>query len=229
VTLRVFFQSDPSQISYSQLHLMNQRFLQVTSALCASTMLFAGCANIKDDQQRTKTEGALAGGALGAVLGGALGYAAGGRSGLAVGAAAGAAVGGAGGYAYGSKVAAKKKGYASDEERLRSMISEARSERQSAESYNTSLRRVISQQRSEITRIASARKSGQNVRADAGKVDKNISANLSDMNKQLERKQSVASEVKTTLAETPSGADKQNVLQVSGRADQLWSLFADNH
>jgi hypothetical protein len=72
-------------------------------------------------------------------------------------------VGGAGGYAYGSKVAAKKKGYASDEERLRSMISEARSERQSAESYNASLRRVISQQRSEISRIASARKSGQNV------------------------------------------------------------------
>jgi hypothetical protein len=42
-------------------------------------------------------------------------------------------------------------------------------------------------------------------------VDRNISANLSDMNKQLERKQAVASEVKTTLAETPSGADKQQL------------------
>jgi len=190
---------------------MNYRLLQASSVLCAATLLFTGCANIKDDQQRTKTEGALAGGVLGAVAGGALGYAIGGRSGIAVGAATGAAAGGAGGYAYGSHVAAKKKGYASNEERLRAMISEARSERQSAESYNASLRRVIAQQRSEISRIASARRSGQNVGSDANKVEKNISANLSDMNKQLERKQAVASEVKTTLAETPSGGDKQQL------------------
>jgi uncharacterized protein YcfJ len=133
---------------------MNHRIIQLSSILCASALLLTSCANIKDDTQRTKTEGALAGGVLGAVAGGALGYALGGDRGLAVGAATGAAAGGAGGYAYGSHVAEKKKGYASNEERLRGMISEARSERQSAESYNASLRRVISQQRSEISRIA---------------------------------------------------------------------------
>jgi uncharacterized protein YcfJ len=190
---------------------MNPRLLQLTSALCALSLFSTGCANIKDDQRRTKTEGALAGGVLGAVAGGALGYALGGRSGLAAGAVTGAAVGGAGGYAYGSKVAAKKKVYASNEEKLRAMISEARSERQSAESYNSSLRRVIAQQRSQISQIASSRRSGQNVRTDASKVERNISANLSDMNKQLERRQAVASEVKTTLSESPSGSQKQQL------------------
>jgi chromosome segregation ATPase len=191
---------------------MKLPLLQATSIVCAGAMLFTGCTNIKDDQRRTKTEGALAGGVAGAVLGGLLGAATGGgASRIATGALAGAAVGTAGGYAYGSHVAKKKGNYASQEAKLRAMIGEARSERRSAESYNSSLRNAIAQQRTELGRISSARKSGQNVRSDAQRLERNLDGNIERTSGELKRKEGVLTEVKATLAESPSSSEKQQL------------------
>ncbi len=191
---------------------MNTRILQATSLLCAGSLLVSGCANIKDDTQRTKTEGTLAGAVGGAILGGLIGAATGGgtRS-IVTGAAVGGAAGGVAGHAYGSHVAKKKTGYASEEARLRGMISEARSERQSAESYNASLRKNISSQRSELASIKAAKRSGQNVRGDASRLEQNLDANISRSNSELKRKDAVLVEAKDTLSSAPAGADKSQL------------------
>jgi uncharacterized protein YcfJ len=191
---------------------MNHRLIQLTAVLCAGSLLFTGCTNIKNDTTRTKTEGTLAGAGLGALLGAGVGALAGGggRS-IATGAVVGAAAGGAAGYAYGSHVAKKKQGYAASEERLRAMIGRARSERQSAEAYNSNLRRAITQQRSELNRIASAKRSGQNVRGDADRLRKNLDGNIERTNDQLEHKNEVLNDVRETLNDAPAGADRSQL------------------
>lgn len=187
---------------------MNFNIIRFTSAIAAGAMLFSGCANIKDDTQRTKTEGTLAGGVGGAVLGGLIGAATGrGTRGIVAGAAAGGAVGGLAGHAYGTKVAEKKQGYAANEARLRQLIGEARSERQSAERYNASLRSAISQQRSQLASI----RSGRADRAAASKLRRNLDGNLSQSQEQYQRKQAVASQVKATLDDAPAGESKQQL------------------
>lgn len=188
---------------------MTHRLLQVTSVACAGALLFSGCANIKDDQQRTKTEGTLAGATAGAVLGGLIGAATGGSTRSIVGGALiGGAAGGYAGHRYGSHVAEKKQGYANEEERLRGMIAEARSERQSAEAYNASLRRAISQQRAELASIKAAKRSGQNVRSDASRLQRNLDANISRSNSELKRKDAVLVEARQTLNSAPAGSQK---------------------
>lgn len=191
---------------------MNHRLVQLTAVLCAGSFLFTGCTNIKDDTTRTKTEGTLAGAGLGALLGAGVGALAGGggRS-IATGALIGAAAGGAGGYAYGSHVANKKKGYAASEERLRGMIGRTRGERQSAEAYNSNLRRAIAQQRSELNRISSAKRSGQDVRGDAVRLRKNLDGNIERTNDQLERKTETLNDARETLNEAPAGADRSKL------------------
>ena len=191
---------------------MNHRLLQLTSIVSAGALLFSGCANIKDDQQRTKTEGTLAGATAGAVIGGLIGAAAGGdtRS-IVSGALIGGAAGGFAGHQYGKKVAAKKKGYANEEERLRGLIADARSERQSAEAYNASLRNAISAQRTELASIRSARRSGQNVSSNSARLERNIDSNLSRSKSELRRKDAVLTETREALDSAPAGADRQQL------------------
>lgn len=191
---------------------MKLRLLQATSVLCASTLFFSGCTNIKDDRQRTKTEGTIAGATAGALIGGLIGAATGGgaRS-IVSGALIGGAAGGFAGNKYGTHVADKKQGYANEEARLRSMIGQARSERQSAEAYNASLRRAISDQRSELASIRAARKSGQNVSSNASRLNRNIDANISRSNSELKRKDAVLVEAKQTLDSAPAGSNKSQL------------------
>lgn len=191
---------------------MNTRILKATSLLCAGTLLFSGCANIKDDTQRTKTEGTLAGAGLGALAGGLIGAATGGSTRSIVGGALiGGAAGGVAGHAYGSHVAKKKTGYASEEARLRGMIAEARSERQSAEAYNASLRKNISAQRSELASIKAAKSSGRNVSSDAARLRSNLDSNISRSNSELKRKDAVLIEARETLNSAPAGSDKSQL------------------
>ncbi|MEO8350250.1 MAG: hypothetical protein ABI680_00880 [Chthoniobacteraceae bacterium] len=187
---------------------MNNNVIRFSAAIAAGSLLFAGCTNIKDDTQRTKTEGTIAGVAAGALLGGLIGAATGGggRS-IATGAVAGGAVGGLAGHKYGTEVAKKKQGYAANEARLRQLIGEARSERQSAERYNASLRSAISQQRTQLARI----RSGQADRAAAAKLRRNIDGNLSQSKAQYDRNNAVTSEVKATLDQAPASQDKKQL------------------
>jgi len=191
---------------------MNHRLIQLTAAFCAGSLLFTGCTNIKNDTTRTKTEGTLAGAGLGALLGAGVGALAGGggRS-IATGAVVGAAAGGAAGYAYGSHVAKKKQGYAATEEQLRAQIGRTRSARQSAEAYNSNLRRAIAQQRSELNRISSAKRSGGNVRGDADRLRRNIDGNIERTNDQLQDKSAALNEARETLSGAPAGAERSKL------------------
>ena len=102
-----------------------------------------GCANIKDDSTRTKTEGTLLGGGLGAGLGALVGGLAGGSQGALIGAGIGLGVGALGGFFVGKHVADKKAEYASREDWLDACIEH--SERLNAETrqYNAHLRHDI--------------------------------------------------------------------------------------
>ena len=189
---------------------MNIRILKATTLLTAGTFLFAGCTNIKDDDRRTKTEGTIAGVGAGALIGGLIGAATGGGTQSIVrGAVAGGAVGGYAGHKYGEHVVEKKHGYAANEARLRELIGEARSERVSAQRYNASLRGAIAQQRSELASI----RSGHADKAAAGKLARNVDGNLSQSQNEYQRKEKVSEEVRSTLAEAPNGADKQQLQQ----------------
>jgi chromosome segregation ATPase len=209
---------------------MNHRLLQFTAVACAGSLFFTGCANIKDDTTRTKTEGTLAGAGLGALVGAGIGALAGGAHGrgIAAGAAIGAAAGGAGGYAYGSHVARKKQGYAASEERLSAMIDNARSERQSAEAYNSNLRRAIAQQRTELDRLSAARRSGQSIDGDANRLRRNLDGNIERTNEQIQHNNEVLGQVRETLNGTPDGADKAKLQAEYNSLSKEKALLSQN-
>lgn len=113
--------------------------------LACAVLVISGCANIKDDGTRTRTEGAGTGAAIGAVAGGLLGQVLGGDTkSTLIGAAIGAAVGGVGGYAYGDHVAGQKEQYAKEEEWLDACIAQAQQKNQELVAYNQDLLHQIS-------------------------------------------------------------------------------------
>ena len=126
----------------------------------------AGCAN---DQQTTKTQGAVIGAVGGAILLGGLGAALGAVSGNSsnitrfaiAGAAAGAALGGMEGYKWGERVAYKKSQYATSEERLKLNIQHASNARQAAEKENKSLQDDIAELRQQIQKLSADAAAGQ--------------------------------------------------------------------
>ncbi|RBP43661.1 hypothetical protein DES53_10559 [Roseimicrobium gellanilyticum] len=132
---------------------MKNLFLRSTAAVTALAFV-TSCANIKDDQTRTRTEGTLAGGALGAIAGGIIGH----QSGRGFeGALLGAGIGSLAGLAVGDHVARKKAKYASQEAWLDACIAQAERVNANARSYNRSLSSKISNLES---RYASAKASG---------------------------------------------------------------------
>ena len=132
---------------------MKKFFLQSTAAVTALAFV-TSCANIQNDQDRTRAEGTLAGGAIGALAGGIIGN----QSGRAFeGALIGAGIGALGGLAVGDHVARKKAKYASQEAWLDACIAQAERVNSNARSYNRSLQSKISNLES---RYASAKSSG---------------------------------------------------------------------
>jgi len=122
---------------------MKRKTSWVMVVLCM-LLTISGCANIKDDGTRTRTEGAGTGAAIGAVAGGVLGQILGGNTkSTLIGAAIGAAVGGVGGYAYGDHVAGQKEKYAKEEEWLDACIAQARQKNQEIVAYNQNLSQQI--------------------------------------------------------------------------------------
>ena len=132
---------------------MRTSTIRSTAALTCIAFL-ASCTNIKDDQTRTRTEGALAGSLIGGGLGAIIGH----QSGAGLeGALIGAAVGGLAGLAVGNHVANKKAAYASQEAWLDACIANAEKVNAQARSYNNSLRSKIASLES---RLAAAKASG---------------------------------------------------------------------
>lgn len=128
-----------------------QTAVVLTAALMAS---LSGCTNIKDDSQRTRTEGALTG----------------------------AAVGGLAGAAAGDSVAKKKEGYARQESALDSQLAGLNRQIEARQKYNAGVREFVSaRERQLATVLASDRSEGltvaefdlrTSVNAEVGKVDR---------------------------------------------------------
>lgn len=126
----------------------------VVALMLCVIVAMSGCANIKDDGTRTRTEGAGTGAVIGAVAGGLLGQIIGGDTkATLVGAAIGAAVGGVGGYAYGDHVAGQKAKYAQEEDWLDACIAQARQKNQEIVAYNQDLGQQIDKLKQETAAL----------------------------------------------------------------------------
>jgi len=130
---------------------MKTCFFRLSAAITASAML-ASCANIQDDQDRTRAEGALGGAVLGGIAGAVIGnqdrHHGHGHS--WAGAATGAAIGATAGLAYGDYVARKKANYARTEDWLNACIDEAEQTNKRAVAYNDKLSSQIADLKSKI-------------------------------------------------------------------------------
>jgi hypothetical protein len=125
-----------------------------TAASIAALALFSGCANIENDQDRTRTEGALGGALLGAAIGGIIGNNSGHRTGEGM--LIGGMAGGLAGLAVGDHVARKKAGYRNEEQWLDACIDHAERVNDNARAYNRKLSTRIDQLSAQI-RAAKAR------------------------------------------------------------------------
>ncbi len=134
---------------YSMPKICRKREIMIKKLSLGIMLLFAfstifGCANIQDDSDRTRAEGATTGAVVGGILGALVGQALGGDTGSTLaGAAIGAAVGGASGYAYGDHVAGQKEQYANSEDWLNACIADARQTNENIIIYNFSLEKQI--------------------------------------------------------------------------------------
>ena len=154
-----------------------------TTAVLAATAMLAGCANIRNDQTRTRVEGGLGGtltgGGIGALIGGGRG------------ALIGAAVGLIAGLAVGDSVARKKAKYASQEAWLSACIAEAQSVNAHAVSYHNSLSSRIEQLEGQINAAKNSGNKGElrqlrravlSLQRETKKENENIAAKVKDHN-----------------------------------------------
>jgi len=142
-------------------------FLRQTQALWTTILVgsLTACTNIKNDSDRTRTEGTLVGAATGAAVGAGAAAALKGKPGAIAGAAAaGAVVGGVAGNAYGDSVAKKKEGYARKESALDSQISGIHQQVAVRRQYNEKLRNLVAGKEQQLASIlASDRSAGPSV------------------------------------------------------------------
>ena len=155
-------------------------------ALFFAISLIAGCANIKDDSTRTKTEGTMIGAGAGAVVGGLVGYLVGGEKGALIGAGVGAAAGAAGGYAYGDHVAGQKEKYAKEEDWLDACVVEAKKTNQDLIAYNQTLTQQIADVKKETAALRKKYKNSTALQAKLKERQKSVDEMLASTNTKLE-------------------------------------------
>lgn len=153
--------------------------LVMVLALLASQV--SGCASIKNDATRTKTEGTLVGGAVGAAAGAGIGAAIGGGRGALIGAVLGAIVGSIGGHAYGTHVANEKARYANEEAWLDACLLQAEKTNNELRQYNKAMETEIAalDKKTQALQKALAAKQAnkRELRADAKRIQECIKAN----------------------------------------------------
>ena len=201
---------------------MKTTVLKFTSILTAVAML-SGCANIKNDQTRTRAEGGLGG----ALLGGLIGYATGGVRGMAIGAAAGGAIG----LVVGDSVARKKKKYATQELWLNACIAEAEQVNAHAVSYNNHLSGRISAME---TRLASAKASGnkreiRDIKQAIVLMQKETDTEIGKVSSEIKEQNTVVSQTNNeglrgrvsqlSSTQTSLSSSKQRLADLGNRAD----------
>jgi uncharacterized protein YcfJ len=158
---------------------MMKKSLSLLMIMAMVVASLGGCANIKDDATRTKTEGGLAGAGIGAGVGAIAGALIGGKRGALLGAGIGAAVGGGAGVAYGAHVAGKKAEYASTEQWLDACIAQAKADNEQLRGYNSQLAADI-----------------ETLSRESAKLQKSYAAKKAQKSQLIAQKNSIAEKVK---------------------------------
>lgn len=191
---------------------MNIPAIKPTAAALLLAVGLSGCANIKDDQTRTKTEGTLLGAGIGAALG--TGIAAivthGNSEAMLKGAAIGGALGGLAGHSYGSKVAAKKARYASQEAYLQDCIAELRDERARVAAANTKTRSQIASQKQELNELIALQQNNQPTREKFVSLRKSVDSSIQIASKDLQRTNTLIQDHEAALQDPTNTADLGN-------------------
>jgi hypothetical protein len=180
---------------------MDKLILKTTAAALFLAINLTGCANIKDDQTRTKTEGTLIGSGLGAVIGGGIAAIAssGDSSAMLKGAAIGAAAGGLLGHAYGSKVAARKAEYADNETYLQGCIAELRRERSRVAASNAQTNKRIAAQKQELNQLIALQKNNEPTNERFVALNRSVDSSLKVANDNLKRTDALIKDHETAV------------------------------
>ncbi|WP_009958284.1 YMGG-like glycine zipper-containing protein [Verrucomicrobium spinosum] len=193
---------------------MKMKFIQSTAA-CTALAMLASCANIQNDQTRTRTEGALAGGALGALAGGIIGN----QSGRAwEGALIGAAAGGLAGLAVGDSVARKKARYASQEAWLDACISQAERVNSKAVAYNRSLSQRIRELEGRYSRAKASGDTGE-----MRKIKQAVVVMQTESRKEVQRVDVEIKDQTTVVSETGSSSLRSRVSELRSTRSSISS------
>ena len=191
---------------------MNTLATKSTAAALILTMGLSGCANIQNDQTRTKTEGTMLGAGIGTVLGGGIAaiVSHGDKSAILKGAAIGAALGGLAGHAYGSKVAAKKADYANHEAYLQDCIAELHNERARVAAANTKTRSEIASQKQELTQLIALQQNNQSTREKFVALRKSVDSSIQVASKNLKQTDALIRDHEAALQNPENTADLSN-------------------
>jgi chromosome segregation ATPase len=189
--------------------------------------LLSGCTNIKNDSDRTRTEGAVTGAAAGAALGAGAGalLKKGKPGAIAAGAAAGAAAGGLAGAAYGNSVAIKKEGYAEQESALDAQLAGLRNQITNRQALNEKLRASVAEKEQKLqTVLASDRSAGPTV--EEFDLRTSINAQLGRLDREARSWQETIDAHKTVL--NKAGSDPRSgelQVQIDKLAEQRAELL----
>ena len=179
------------------------------------------CANIKDDETRTKTEGTLTGAGVGAVLGAIVGALVDGGRGAARGAAIGAGVGGVAGYAYGSHVANQKANYASREEWLDACLVQTEKARRTTTAYNQRLRGELVRLDKETRALEAAYKQGKARRASLSAENQRIQQRASETEQMIRRAETEIGLQNSVVQDARAGGEEERAARLEAEVRGL--------
>jgi uncharacterized protein YcfJ len=201
---------------------MNHKTTRCGAIAAAISMCLSGCANIKNDTTRTKTEATIAGSALGALVGGlALGLASGGnRNAIARGVALGAVAGGAAGYAYGSKVARRKQEYASNEAYMSDCVAEARQAHRASEGYNARTRKTIAAQREELQQLIALKRNNQPDNQRFVALNRSVNSQIAQMNEMSRQQEALISDDRAVIKQQAPGPQRNALSSELGALEE---------
>ncbi len=217
------------------------RKMSLGIVLLFTLTIVSGCANIKDDSDRTRAEGTATGAVVGGVLGALVGQALGGDTGSTLaGAAIGAAVGGTAGYAYGDHVAGQKEKYASNEDWLDACIADAQKTNAEIMAYNRDIRNQIALLRQDTNALrqkyvdAAVRKTKlQNKKKEVDTLLKSANNELANAKTELEALDSVVVEARQSgqndyavSLDSEIEILKANIRELEKRTEELASMSA---
>jgi len=207
---------------------MNFRFhFRQTQTLCTTILLssLVACTNIKNDSDRTRTEGTVTGAAAGAAVGAGTAAALKGKPGAVAGAAVtGAAVGGVAGNAYGDSVAKKKEGYATKESALDAQITGIHRQVTARQEYNEKLRAIVTAKEQQLTTILAADRSAGPTALEFD-LRTSITTKLGEIDREARSWQDTIDAHKAVMkkaADDPHASDLQNEInQLSEQREEL--------